>query len=112
MKKPLLILLYLLFLCFGCQKQSKEELELLETIEWYKSRLTQKEIYDVEIYQYDYKTRKIDLIGIGKSSELIIKDTTLEFRGQLFELRLLGTQSFEYPNNSTIFKKAYLYFNK
>ncbi len=112
MKKPLLILLYLLFLFSGCNKQSKEELELLETIEWYKSRLTQKEIYDVEIYQYDYKTRKNALIGIGKSSELIIKDTTLEFRGQLFELRLLGTQSFEYPNNSTIFTKAYLYFNK
>ena len=112
MKKLILIFLSTIFLCFGCQKQSKEELAILENIEWYKSSLSQKEIYDVEVYQYDYRTLKSILVGKGKSSELIIKDTTLEFRGQIFELKNLGTHSFEYPNNSKIYTKAYLHFNK
>ena len=111
-EKLIFTLVSISFLFFGCQKQSKEELEILENIEWYKSSLSQKEVYDVEVYQYDYRTPKSVLVRKGKSSELIIKNTTLEFRGQVFELRLLGTHSFEYPNNSTIYTKAYLYFNK
>jgi hypothetical protein len=112
MNKLIKFFLFTSFLFLGCQKQSKEEKEILETIEWYKNSLSQKDIYDVEIYQYDYKIPKSVLVDKGKSSELIIKDKTIEFRGQVFELRLLGTHSFEYPNNSTIYTKAYLYFNK
>jgi hypothetical protein len=113
MKKLISTCLLALLIFSGCNKQSKEELEILENIEWHKSQISQKQVYDVEIYRYDDKLKKNILIGKGKSTELIIKDLTLEFRGNIFELRYLNQTAFEYLSNaSPIFSRAELYFDR